>query len=70
MKTMMLTVLKRQFRRNPPSSCGADGREVPSTVINLSGIHLSEDEVNLLSKRLSFCPTPWRADEEEILDDL
>ena len=43
---------------------------MPSTVINLSSIHLSEDKVNLLSKGLSFCPTPLQADKEKFLDDL
>ena len=43
---------------------------MPSTVINLSRIHLSEDEVKLLSRGLSFCPTPRRASKEEVLDDL
>ena len=43
---------RRQFRRKPHSYCNADGREVPTTVINLSSIHLSDNEVNLLSKEL------------------
>ena len=34
-----------------------------------SGVHLSEHEVNLLSKGL-FLSHPWSADKEEILDDL
>ena len=61
---------KRRFRKKSSPSGGVDDREVPSTVINLSGVHLSEDEVKLLSKGLSFCPTPRRADKDEILDDL
>ena len=59
-----------QFRRKPPSSCGIDDSQELSTVINLSRIHLSKDEVNLLSRGLSFCPTPRRANKEEILDNL
>ena len=41
-----------------------------STVINLSTDHLSKDEVNLLSRGLSFCPTARRPNEEKVLDDL
>ena len=61
---------KRRFRRRSSSSCGADARGVPSTVINLLDIDLSNDEFNLLSKGLSFYPTPRLADKDEILDDL
>ena len=38
--------------------------------MNLSGVALSEAETNLLSKGLSFCPTPRHMKKEEILDDL
>ena len=38
--------------------------EVPTTVVNLSGIALSEAEINLLSKGLSFCPTPLYIEKE------
>ena len=44
--------------------------EEPSTVVNLSGVPLSEEEVKLLSRGLSFCPTPHHNNKEEILDDL
>ena len=33
-------------------------------------IHLSKDEVNLLTRGHSFCPTPQRAYKEVILDNL
>ena len=39
-------------------------------MVNLSGVALSEAEINLLSRGLSFCPTPHRINKEEILDDL
>ena len=44
--------------------------ELPTTVVNLSGIALEEAEINLLSKGLSFCPSPRHIRKEEILDDL
>ena len=39
-------------------------------MVNLSGSALSEAEINLLSKGLSFCPTPRHIEKEQILDDL
>ena len=39
-------------------------------MVNLSGVALSEAEMNLLSNGLSFCPTPRHMKKEEILDDL
>ena len=36
----------------------------------ITEINSSNDEVDLLSKGLSFCPIPRRADKDEILDDL
>ena len=41
-----------------------------TTVVNLSGQDLSDEENTLLSKGLSFCPTPRRLDENQLLDDL
>ena len=37
---------------------------------NLSEVTLSETEINLLSKGLSFCPIPRQLNKREILDDL
>ena len=39
-------------------------------MVNLSGVPLSETEINLLSKGLSFCLTTHHVRKEEILDDL
>ena len=39
-------------------------------MINLSGVALDDQEINLLSRGLSFCPTPRQANNEIILDDL
>ena len=38
--------------------------------MNLSGVALGRAEINLLSKGLSFCPTPRHMKKEEILDNL
>ena len=40
------------------------------TVVNLSNTNLSDAEISLLSKGLSFCPTPPRLDTTQIGDDL
>ena len=42
----------------------------PTTVVNLSGCPLSPDEVQLLSRGLSFCPTPPHLNTTQVLDDL
>ena len=47
-----------------------DDSERPSTVIDLSSVALNEDEIHLLSKGLSFCPTPHHLNKKELLDDL
>ena len=39
-------------------------------VINLSGVALNNDEINLLSRGLSFFPTPQCTNRDMILDDL
>ena len=59
-----------RFEKKPSSSNGVDNRREPSTVINLSRVHLTDDELKVLCRGLSFCPIPRRANHEEILDDL
>ena len=62
---------RRRFRRRIASTSTA--QETPldtSIVVNLSGVTLSSDEINLLSKGLTFCPVPRRVDKDQILDDL
>ena len=44
--------------------------EGPSTVVNIPCVDMKEDEIHLLSRRLSFCPTPRHINEKELLDDL
>ena len=44
--------------------------DVPTTVVNLSGVVLSEAKINLLLKGLSFCPITRHLRKEEILEDL
>ena len=62
---------RRRFRRRESHSTRTSSDpEVPTTVVNLSGNALSEAEINLLSKGLSFCPTPRHIEKEQILDDL
>ena len=39
-------------------------------MVNLSGSALSEAEINLLSKGLSFCPTPRHIDLEKFFRQL
>ena len=46
-----------------------DGEE-PPMVIKLFGVALDNEELSLLSRGLSFCPTPGQVNHEEILDDL
>ena len=44
--------------------------ESPTAVVNLSENALRRTKINLLSKGLSFCPTPCHIEKEQILDDL
>ena len=39
-------------------------------VVNLSSVNLNETEIKLLSKGLSFCPTPHKIDWIELKTDL
>ena len=39
-------------------------------MVNPSGVALSEAEINLLSRELSFGPTPRHINKQEILDNL
>ena len=39
-------------------------------VVNLSSVNLNETEIKLLSKGLSFCPTPHKIDWVELKTDL
>ena len=57
-----------QKENSPPSSMG--DQEESSTVITLFGVALDNHEINLLSRGLSFCPTPRRANKKMILNDL
>ena len=40
------------------------------SVVNISGIILSETEISLLSRGLNFCPTPGEPDFSEVKQDL
>ena len=71
-----LTSQKRNQQRrrgqHKKASSTEEGNNTRQTtmVVNLSNATLSEAEINLLSKRLSFCPTPSRLETTEIEDDL
>ena len=41
-----------------------------TTVINLSSVQLTQDEVNLLSRGLKFCPTPTNINRPELKADI
>ena len=74
LKTVKYQKLKRQkqqfLRRKTYSTRMSRNLEDPITVVNLSETALGEAEINLLSKGLSFCPTPHHIRKEQILDDL
>jgi hypothetical protein len=40
------------------------------SVINLSDLELTPDQVSVLSKGLTFCPTPWEPDMSDIIQNL
>ena len=62
---------QRHFRRRTLSMLTTQETPVDtSIVVNLSRVALSDDEISLLSKRLTFCPVPGRVNEDEVLDDL
>ena len=44
--------------------------EDTTLLVNLSEEDLSMEEKTLLSKGLTFCPTPTQLDENQFLDDL
>ena len=58
------------FRRKATSATASNDLEQVCTVVNLSGVALSEADVNLSSKGLSFCPTLLHSNIMEIIDDL
>ena len=56
---------RQQHQASHSINNGAD-----NTVVNLSTVQLSADEISLLSKGLGFCPTPTRLDTFEVKRDL
>ena len=61
---------QRRLSRKAASTRMTSDPEVPSTVLNLSRITLSEVQTKLLSRGLSFSPTLCDINKEEKLDDL
>jgi hypothetical protein len=45
-------------------------RDQNDTVVNMSSKDLTPDEIRILSKRLNFCPTPSKFNEEKLSADL
>ena len=69
-RTRRQTAVRRQHARRCNSRNQLPEEPVPSTVINLSGSQLSDAEMALLSKGLSFCPTPPSVNTEQLRDDF
>ena len=64
---------KRHFRRRRPATAATPRPRSTLhlyTVINLSDAPLSDAETKLLSRGLSFCPTPPKLPSTQLLDDL
>ena len=61
---------QRRRRNAAQATATASDDNLPSTVVNLSGIPLSEAETSLLSKGLSFCPTPPQLQTVQLENDL
>ena len=63
-------LVRRQHARRCNSRIQLLEEPVPSTVINLSVSQLSDAEIALLSKGLSFCPTPPSVNTEQLREDF
>ena len=57
-------------RRKPKQKLDPLRTRPVDTVVNLSNVTLSEDETRVLSRGISFCPTPSNFDTTAVLDDL
>ena len=60
------TARKRSRRKTKPANIQLDN----SSVINLSSYSLSTDETSILSRGLTFCPTPRHIDWPEVSADI
>ena len=61
---------RRHFNRKETTTITRGDSKGLSTVVNLSGNALNEEEIHLLSRGLSFCPTPRHINEKQLLDNL
>ena len=71
--TLLNFVRRKQKKQRKPMHTPSPTPAVctdPHTVVNLSEIQLSPAEVTLLSKGLSFCPTPPQLDTFQLQNDL
>ena len=61
---------KRKNRRSRSKRHKTSSQQPEDTVINLSNVELSEAEIKLLSRGLTFVPTPQRINWSEIQADI
>ena len=61
---------RRRFKRRKAMTRPQTDPDSTSTVVNISGVTLSDAETALLSKGLSFCPTPRHFDRNQLVDDI
>ena len=61
---------KRKNRRSRSKRHKTSSQQPEDTVINLSNVQLSEAEIKLLSRGLTFVPTPQRINWSEIQADI
>ena len=70
-----MTTPKRNKRRKSQRSNSFLKKKAPvrldtSTVINLSNVQMTDDEILLLSRGLTFCPTPRYIDWAQVKADI
>lgn len=75
--TSLLAAKPRRGNRHPrmtirasPMNLSNTDNTTPRTVVNLTGVDLSSDEISLLSKGLKFAPTPPRINRFQLKQDL
>ena len=61
---------RRRFKRRSATTGLQTDPDSTSTVVNISGVTLSDADTTLLSKGLSFCPIPRHIDINQIVDDV
>ena len=59
---------RQRFKRRKATTMLQTDPDSTSTVANISGFTVSDAETTLLSRGLSFCPTPRHFDRKQIVD--